>query len=122
MGMADIKEIKNDVKGNNSKIDELTSKVENLEAKSKEAEDTTTEKFNQIKEEIGKVEENVTSKLLKEIEPSLNAMKGEMQTSMGIDIRRIVQEELSLREMKEKRNSEAAAKPEEEPPANKNTK
>merc|ERR1711954_374721 len=118
--MSDISEIKTDVKGNNNKIDELTSKVENLETKGKENEDTTNEKFKQIKDDISKVEENVTSKLLKEIEPSLNAMKGDMQNAMGIDIRRIVQEELTLREMKEK--SEATAKPEEEHPENKNNK
>merc|ERR1711954_212705 len=118
--MADIAEIKTDVKGNNHKIDELTSKVENIETKSKENEDATKEKFKQIQNDISKVEENVTSKLLKEIEPSLNAMKGEMQNSIRIDIRRIVQEELTLREMKEK--SEATAKPEEEHPENKNNK
>merc|ERR1711954_492218 len=105
--MADIAEIKTDVKGNNQKIDDLTSKVENIETKSKENEDATKEKFKQIQNDISKVEENVTSKLLKEIEPSLNAMKGEMQNSMGTDIRRIVQEELSFREMKDKNVDQA---------------
>merc|ERR1712081_125324 len=118
--MADIAEIKTDVKGNNSKIDDLTSKVENLETKNKENEESTNEKFKQIKNDINKVEENVTSNLLKEIEPSLNAMRADMKDSMGMDIRRIVQEELSLREMKEK--SEAPAKHEEEKPENKNKK
>merc|ERR1711954_584589 len=112
--MADIAEIKTDVKGNNQKIDDLTSKVENIETKSKENEDVTKEKFKQIQNDISKVEENVTSKLIKEIEPTLNAMKGEMQNSMGTDIRRIVQEELSLREMKDR--NVAQAKPEEEHP------
>merc|ERR1711954_9654 len=112
--MADIAEIKTDVKGNNSKIDDLTSKVENLETKNKENEESTKEKIKLIKNDINKVEENVTSKLLKEIEPSLNAMRADMKDSMGTDIRRIVQEELSLREMKEK--SEAPAKHEEEKP------
>merc|ERR1711954_598810 len=97
--MADIAEIKTDVKGNNNKIDELTSKVENLETKNKENEDSTNEKFKQIKNDISKVEENVPSKLLKEIEPSLNAMKVDMKDTMGTDIRRIVQEELNLKEM-----------------------
>merc|ERR1711954_564214 len=118
--MADIAEIKTDVKGNNNKIDDLTSKVENLETKNKENEESTNEKFKQIKNDISKVEDNVTSKFLKEIEPSLNAMKADMTDSMGIDIRRIVQEELNLREMKEK--SEASAKSEEEKPENKNNK
>merc|ERR1711954_43777 len=112
--MADIAEIKTDVKGNNQKIDDLTSKDESIETKSKENEDATKEKFKQIQNDISKVEENVTSKLLKEIEPLLNAMKGEMQNSMGTDIRRIVQEELSLREMKDR--NVAQAKPEEEHP------
>merc|ERR1711954_225801 len=103
-----------DVKGNNKKIDDLTSKVENLETKSKENEDATNEKFKMIQTEINKVEENVTSKLMKEIKPSLNSMKGEMKNSMCTDIRRIVQEELSLREMKDQ------AKLDEEHPENKN--
>merc|ERR1711954_78286 len=108
--MSDISEIKTDVKGNNNKIDELTSKVENLETKNIENENTTNEKFKQIKNDISKVEENVTSKLLKEIEPSLNAMKGDMRTSLGVDIRRIVQEELTLRDMKDKHASQVTAR------------
>merc|ERR1711954_326193 len=40
--MADISEIKTDVKGTNNKIDDLTSKVEKLETKQKEAEEHNT--------------------------------------------------------------------------------
>merc|ERR1711954_28471 len=94
--MADIKEIKNDVKGNNSKIDELTNKVENLEVKSKEADEKNSNTFEELKDEISQVEERVTSKLLKEIEPSLNGMKHEIQESVSVDIRRLVQKEMSL--------------------------
>merc|ERR1711954_172803 len=118
--MADIAEIKTDVKGNNQKIDDLTTKVENLETKSKENEYATNEKFKTIQTEINKVEENVTSKLMKEIEPSLNSMKGEMKDSMCTDIRRIVQEELNLREMKKK--NVGPTKLEEENPENKSNK
>merc|ERR1711954_471993 len=112
--MTDITEIKTDVKGNNTKIDDLTLKVEKLETKNKENEESTNKKFKLIKNDINKVEENVTSKLLKEIEPPLNAMRNDMRDSMGTDIRRIVQEELSLRELKER--SDAPAMNEEEKP------
>merc|ERR1711954_298886 len=118
--MADIAEIKMDVKDNNQKIDDLTSKVENIETKSKGNEEATNEKFKLMQNEINKVEESVTTKLLKEIEPSLNSMKDEMKNSMCTDIRRIVQEELNLKEMKEK--SADQAKTEEEHPENKKNK
>merc|ERR1712081_52128 len=109
-----------DVKGNNQKIDDLTTKVKNIETKNKENEEATDEKFKLMQNKINKVEENVTTKLLKEIEPSLNSMKDEMKNSMCTDIRRIVQEELNLKEMKEKNVDQA--KPEEEHPENKNNK
>merc|ERR1711954_481901 len=49
--MADIAEIKTDVKGNNHKIDDLTLKVENIEMKNKEIEDKTNEKFEKINDD-----------------------------------------------------------------------
>merc|ERR1712081_51473 len=60
--MADFTEIKTDVKGNNTKIDDLTLKVEKLETKNIEDEKNTYEKFKKIKEDINKVEDNVMSK------------------------------------------------------------
>merc|ERR1711954_252937 len=72
--MADISEIKSDVKGNNNKIDDLTSKVDNLETKQKESEELNTNAIKEIKDDLTNVEKNVTSKLMKEIEPSLTVM------------------------------------------------
>merc|ERR1711954_452082 len=120
--MADIKEIKNDVKGNNTKIDNLSNKVENLETKCQENEDKNANKFKEMKEEIGKVEDKVTSKLLSEIEPSLNGMKNEIQTAVGLDIRRLVQEEMALQKLKEAKEQEAASIIEEDSESNKNNK
>merc|ERR1711954_571334 len=99
--MADISEIKTDVKGNNSKIDDLTSKVEQLENKSKENEDTTNKKLKQITDDIGEVESRVTDKLMAEIQPSLSVMKEDIQQSIGVDICRLVQEEVSLQRHRE---------------------
>merc|ERR1712243_356631 len=81
--MSDISEIKTDVKGNNSKIDDLTAKIENLETKGKENEDTMNEKLKKINDDIGKVEVRVTEKLMAEIEPSVGVIKTELHDSIG---------------------------------------
>merc|ERR1711954_494776 len=120
--MADISEIKTDVKGNNTKIDDLTTKVEKLETKSKENEDTMNEKLKQINDNIGKVEVRVTEKLMAEIEPSLGVMKTEIQNSIGTDLRRLVQQEVTLQRLKESKESGAAGNQEDGPEKDKNTK
>merc|ERR1711954_8390 len=94
--MKDLKEIKNDVKGNNKKIDDLAEKVINLEDKNKDTEERNANQFQELKNDIEKVEESVTTKLLTETEPSLTGMKNEIQTSIGNDLRRLVQEEVAL--------------------------
>merc|ERR1711954_184134 len=94
--MADITEIKTDVKGNNNKIDDLTSKVENLETKQKEAEELNTNALKKMKEDLANVEQSVTSKLMKEIEPTLGLMKNEIQDNVNANMRRLIQEEMAL--------------------------
>merc|ERR1711954_530876 len=102
----DIKEIKSDVKGNTSKLDELYNKVENLETERKEADERNTNAFQEMREEISHVEERVTNKLMKEIEPSLNSMRNEIQDSVNVDIRRLIKEEMALQKMAEAKNIE----------------
>merc|ERR1712081_165621 len=73
--MAELQEIKSDVKGTNAKMDNIATKVENLEKRSTEVEESNAQKFNNLKNEIAQVENKVTNKLLQEIEPSLGKMK-----------------------------------------------
>merc|ERR1712112_355463 len=103
--MADLSEIKTDVKTNNNKIDDLSNKVEDLETKHKTSEERNQNQFKEIRQEIANVEVNVTTKLMTEITPSLENMRTELQTAASNDLRRIVQEEVEmmrLREAKEK--------------------
>merc|ERR1711954_43602 len=97
----DIKEMKGDVKGNKSKLDDLSKKVENLETKRKEADETNSNTFQEMKDEISLVEERVTTKLMKEIKPSLNTMKNEIQDNVNLDIRRLIKEEMALQKLAE---------------------
>merc|ERR1712081_140061 len=103
--MADISEIKTDVKGNNNKIDDLTSKVEGLETKQKETEEMNTNAINEIKENIADVEKNVTSKLMNEIQPTLGQMKNEIQDNVNLNMRRLIQEEMALQKHGATKNS-----------------
>merc|ERR1711954_363495 len=118
--MAELQEIKTDVKGNNAKMDNIATKVENLEKRSTEVEEINAQKFDSLKDEIAQVENKVTNKLLKEIEPSLGKMKEDIETSMSRDLRRIVQEEVALQRMKELKEAEDSA--EEDPEKKKNEK
>merc|ERR1711954_261053 len=93
-----------------------------LETKNKETEEKNTNTFEELKEEIVQVENRVTTKLLKEIEPSLNVMKDDIQNAVGVDIRRIVQEEMALEKLKENKEREDAENKEEGPENIKNTK
>merc|ERR1711954_21885 len=111
-----------DVKGTNSKMDALSSKVESIEKISLENEENNAQKFADLKKDIEKVEDNVTTKLLKEIEPSLGTMKDEIQSSMTHDLRRFVQEEVALQRMREQKDTETAADDKVDPDPNKNNK
>merc|ERR1712081_10753 len=110
--MADLTEIKSDVKSNNTKIDSLTIKVEDLTNKNKNIEEKTENSLKEIRQEIVQVEESVTNKLMAEIKPSLEGMKNEVQNAACQDLRRLVQEEVELmrrREAKEKAVEEKAS-------------
>merc|ERR1711954_448987 len=127
--MSDLAEIKTDVKSNNSKIDSLTTKVEDLETKNKNIEEKSENSLKEIRQEIVQVEENVTTKLMAQIKPSLEDMKSEVQNAACQDLRRLVQEEVELsrrREAKEKaaevRASEEDGETGEDPEKNKKTK
>merc|ERR1712112_578795 len=89
------------VKGNNHKIDDLTSKVDNLETKQKETEEQITNALKEMKNDIANVEKNVTSKLMKEIEPSLGAMRNEIQDNVNANMRRLIQEEMVFQKIAE---------------------
>merc|ERR1712081_57256 len=120
--MKDIKEIKNDVKGNNLKIDDLSEKVENMEAKQKAMDEKNEKTFREIKDDIGKVEVRVTNKIMAEIEPSLGVMKDEIQNSIGTDLRRLVQEEVTLQGLKDAKEREEAGSDNDGPEKDINTK
>merc|ERR1712081_133038 len=106
--MADLSEIKTDVKTNNSKIDGLTDKVNDLEIKHKNIEEKNENQFKELCEEIANVEEKVTTKLMSEITPSLESMRNELQTAASQDLRRIVQEEVELMRVREVKNNAQA--------------
>merc|ERR1711954_378342 len=106
--MTDLKEIKNDVKGNNSKIDQLTDNVNAIENEAKVNEEKNANKVEELKDEIGKIEERVTTKLMTEMEPSINGMKNEIQSAINVDLRRLVQEELALQQMRNSKELEEA--------------
>merc|ERR1711954_82144 len=120
--MAELQEIKSDVKGTNCKMDTISNKVDNIEKRSLENEELNAQKFASLKKDIAKVKENVTAKLLKEIEPSLRAMKDEIQTSMSHDIRRFVQEEVALQKMREQKEVGEVVLEEAGPETDKNNK
>ena len=120
--MSELQEIKSDVKGTNSKMDALSNKVDSIEKRSLDNEVNNAQKFADLKKDIEKVENNVTAKLLKEIEPSLGAMKDDIQTSMSHDLRRIVQEEVALQSMREKKDAETRDDDKVDPDSNKNNK
>merc|ERR1712081_16530 len=106
--MADLSEIKTDVKANNSKIDGLTDKVNDLENKHTNIEEKNENQFKELREEIVNVEEKVTTKLMSEIMPSLESMRNELQTAASQDLRRIVQEEVELMRVREVKNNAQA--------------
>merc|ERR1711954_378537 len=104
---ANIKEIKSDQKSNNNKIDDLSAKVLHLENKSNDTDLKNQNAIEEIKGQMSAIEESVTSKLLSEIEPSLNGMREEIQKSVGLDLRRLVKEEMALQKMWEAKNGAA---------------
>merc|ERR1712081_138945 len=93
---ANIKEIKQDQKNNNKKIDGLSDKVNKIEMKTNEADLRNSKAISDLKGEIASVETRVTTKLLSEMEPSLVAIKDQLQESVGADLRRLVRVEVAI--------------------------
>merc|ERR1711954_62971 len=108
--MADLSEIKTDVKSNNNKIDGLTNQVKEIENKQKLNEEKNKDQIEEIRKEIAEFETNVTTKLMSEINPSLEKMKTEIQAASNLDIRRIVQEEVEMMRLREAKENEKDAK------------
>merc|ERR1711954_551136 len=98
---ADLNEIKKDLTGQNTKIDNLDSKVVELEKKSEASDLKNENTVKEIKGEMAQMESRVTGKLMSEIEPSLKVMQKEIPDSVGTDLRRLVQEELELQRCRE---------------------
>merc|ERR1711954_191133 len=78
------------------KIDGLSSKVESIETRANETDLRNNKSINDLRSEITNIESRVTTKLLNEMEPSIVALKGRIQESVGSDLRRLVREEMSL--------------------------
>merc|ERR1711954_58932 len=114
--MSDLTEIKTDVKSNNTKIDglsskvaqienkanetdlkivDLSSKIESIESMSNESDMRNSKAIKDLKNEITSIESRVTSKLMSEMEPSIVAVKDQIQESLGADLRKLVREEMS---------------------------
>merc|ERR1712081_150381 len=68
------------------------------------------------------VEVRVTDKIMAEIEPSLGVMKDKIQNSIGTDLRRLVQEEVTLQRLKEAKERDEARSKNDGPERDKNTK
>merc|ERR1711954_449701 len=83
-----------------------------LETKNKNVEEKTENSLKEIREDLVNVESRVTEKLMAEIQPSLSVMKHDIQESIGVDLRRLVQEEVTLQKLREDKEKaeEASAK------------
>merc|ERR1711954_23268 len=74
-----------------------------LETKQAEAEENNKNAINDIKDDLANVEKNVTSKLMKEIEPSLGVMKDQIQENVNVNMRRLIKEELAMQKLAEEK-------------------
>merc|ERR1711954_615935 len=114
------KEMKQDQKKTTKTIEELSQKLSQIENKSYEDDLNNKKAIEDLSNKVSTIEDTVTTKLMAEIEPSLTGMKSQIEDNLNMNLRRIVQEELSLREMKEK--SDAPTINDDEKPENKNNK
>merc|ERR1711954_296145 len=78
-----------------------SQRVIQLENKSNDSDLRNKTTIEELKGQMTNIEDRVTTKLLSEIEPSLKGMKDQIETSVSLDLRRIVQEELALQKMAE---------------------
>merc|ERR1711954_451283 len=108
---ADMKDVKLDLKQSNSKLDGLQNKIDALESENKARDEINLRKFKAINEDIAKIEDSVTTKIVSQFEPSIQAMKTDIQSQvqseignlkkdvkegMHDDIRILIREELAL--------------------------
>merc|ERR1712081_68138 len=75
---ADVKEMKIDQKKTTKTIDELSQKLSQIENKSNEDDLTNKKAIEELNIKVSTIEDQVTSKLMTEIEPSLTAMKSQI--------------------------------------------
>merc|ERR1711954_446847 len=100
----DVKEMKLDQKKTTNTIKELSQKLSKKEKKSNENDLNNKKAIEEINTKINNIEDQVTTKLLAEIEPSLNGMKTQIESNVNQNLRRIVQEELQLQKMAESKS------------------
>merc|ERR1711954_536085 len=82
----------------------------NLETKQKESDEANSRAVNDLKENLADVEKNVTAKLMDEIQPTLGAMKDEIQENVNSNMRRLIQEELALQSYAVKKAGDEVSK------------
>merc|ERR1711954_5767 len=101
---ADVKEMKQDQKKTTNTIKELSLKLSKIEKKSNENDLNNKKAIKDINNKVSNIEDQVTTKLLAEIEPSLNGIKTQIEDNVNQNLRRIVQEELMLQKMAESKS------------------
>merc|ERR1711954_337687 len=95
---AGFKEIKGDLAKTNSKMDTVNSKIDSMEKHQKESKKKIYKEMGKLKEEIRTNNETLDAKIKDSIVENLKPKNEEIKTFVSQDIRRIVNEELELRE------------------------
>merc|ERR1712112_634897 len=95
-------------------IEELSLKLSKIEKKSNENDLNNKKAIEDLNSKVNNIEDQVTTKLLAEIEPSLNVMKTQIENNVDQNLRRIVQEELMLQKMAESKSDDNDDKHEDE--------
>merc|ERR1712081_167222 len=101
---ADVKEMKQNQKKTTNTIEELSLKLSKIEKKSNENDLNNKKAIEDLNNKVSNIEDQVTTKLLAEIEPSLNGIKTQIENNVNQNLRRIVQEELMLQKMAESKS------------------
>merc|ERR1711954_389393 len=101
---ADIKVMKSDLKENTVQITSMNSKITAIENDNAIVESETNLKFQAIRYDMGMMESSVTSKVMNELDLKLSTMRSELREDLNSHIRRLVQEEIQLQKLKEKKD------------------
>merc|ERR1711954_191472 len=104
-----LKEIKVDVKSNNSKIDKINSKISNLEERTEKNKIENNKKFENINKEMKEMETNVTRNIIEHFKPKIR----EIENRAKDDLKKMLEEQLNIREDAIEEGDESE-KPEEE--------